>query len=598
MFIYVSEDTDDFQTDYKNSIDDKIVCLKQLNKHFEYCNISNTNIKYFYNLQSMMFYNFRRTIIFYNILLPLFIVRNNIDFTYISTSETENLSDRLEINIDEEYKYFSSLLKNAIVGDEIFISRFNQVGNYDFYLITKLIAEKILKNYYKVKIVKLPIIISNKAYCNCKFKQTVIDRMNHNNISLYNENGQFINEEDLFFAIKKNESLVSNIGKLDLEEFIKNYKNEYNIKQFDVTDVIFSNKEILNVFEEGSSSKIYVLKDKETEEVFVRKMAISNGINGNGIPKLKKEIKFLDYIKELPLGKLYPKLIQSAISEDYCYYDMEYIEGISLKDLLIGKGNKNIEEKYNELFNLLIDNGNIILVEENDNMINDFKNKYYKKVMDSFLVIEQHEELKNIIKKEYIVINKVKYKNIKKLFFDFFCKEDIIKRLAPKTLSFCVHGDFIASNIYFKDENIRLIDPRGDFENFDILYDFAKAKWSLDGYISLTDGRFNVIINSDENFCLKINNYSYTDSIDKMKKIYMSLLEKNQKFNEKIISFDKYWKERILFHESVHFLSNVIMRCHKDKNGQSALAELLLATKYFNELYNYMDRKEISDDYI
>ena len=69
MFIYVSEDTDDFQTDYKNSIDDKIVCLKQLNKHFEYCNISNTNIKYFYNLQSMMFYNFRRTIIFYNILL-------------------------------------------------------------------------------------------------------------------------------------------------------------------------------------------------------------------------------------------------------------------------------------------------------------------------------------------------------------------------------------------------------------------------------------------------------------------------------------------------------------------------------------------------
>lgn len=591
MFIYVSEDIDDFQTDYKNNIDEGIVCLKQLNKHFEYCNISNTSIKYFYNLQSTMFYNFRKTVIFYNILLPLFIVKNSIDFTYISTSETEDFSDRLEVNIDGEYKYFSDLLKDTLVDDKVFISKFNQVSNYDFYLITKIIAERILKNYYEAKIVKLPIIISNKSYCNCKFKQTAIDRMNHNNVPLYNENEQFINEKDLFFAIKKNEGLVSNIRKLDLEKFIKDYRDECNIKQFDVTDVIFDNKEILNVFEEGSSSKIYLLKDKETKEVFVRKIAISNGINGNGIPKLKKEIKFLDYIKELPLGKLYPKLIQSAITEDYCYYDMEYIEGISLKELLIvEKWNKNIEEKYNKLFNLLIDNGNIMLVKENNNLINDFKNKYYKKVMDSFLVIEQHEELKNIIKKEYVAINEVKYKNIRKLFFDFFCKEDIIKRLVPKTLGFCVHGDFIASNIYFKDENIRLIDPRGDFENFDILYDFAKAKWSLDGYISLTDGRFNVINNDDENFYLKINDYDYTDSIDKIKAIYMDLLENNQKFKEKIINFDKYWKERILFHESVHFLSNVIMRCHKDKNGKSALAEFLLATKYFNELYNYMDR--------
>ena len=55
MFIYVSENTDDFQKDYENNIDNRIRCIKQLNKHWEYCNISNTNVQYFYNLENLSY---------------------------------------------------------------------------------------------------------------------------------------------------------------------------------------------------------------------------------------------------------------------------------------------------------------------------------------------------------------------------------------------------------------------------------------------------------------------------------------------------------------------------------------------------------------
>lgn len=84
---------------------------------------------------------------------------------------------------------------------------------------------------------------------------------------------------------------------------------------------------------EGSSAKVYILINDENKRI-VRKISDVDGINKNGREKLKKEINFLEYFNNTKSAGIYPQIYNYEANDAYVYYDMEFIEGSLLTELL------------------------------------------------------------------------------------------------------------------------------------------------------------------------------------------------------------------------------------------------------------------------
>ena len=97
--------------------------------------------------------------------------------------------------------------------------------------------------------------------------------------------------------------------------FIRTRKTDINIKVRKSSEKHFFG---------GSPAKLEVINTKNG--AILRKTAIDKGYEGNGIPKLRKEVDFIKMIKQRysRFGSYYPKIYNEQESAGRLFYEMEY----------------------------------------------------------------------------------------------------------------------------------------------------------------------------------------------------------------------------------------------------------------------------------
>lgn len=393
--------------------------------------------------------------------------------------------------------------------------------------------------------------------------------------------------------------------KRSLQETIIYYQSteKYNMNlKSEFKKYVFENEEFIDfIHGGGSSGHLLLLKDKNSKSYFVRKIALRDGIEGNGIPKMKNEILFMKYLKEnnTKLLSIYPKIFKTNISEEVVYYDMEYLNnGKNLIDTLMEKVNdEKFFVEYGKLLKNIVDcgykvNNKYITKKEGDKLVDSmcfdraegrvkylyyyYKGEYLSALMsDSFFLNDR--KLINPL----LIINE--FRNNPR-FREIF-------RVA-QTCD-CVHGDLTFLNMIFSDKSksIKLIDPRGLVGELDPMYDFGKMKFSLSGFSQIIKSRYifrtsnnRFYIDLSEENCLKEN-------LRRINEKFLEFLDKNDSFKE-IVVRDVFWKERIKLYEAIHYLADIPFRLHTDEKGpQNSIVCYLFGTMYLNDLYEELLNK-------
>lgn len=298
----------------------------------------------------------------------------------------------------------------------------------------------------------------------------------------------------------------------------------------------------------GSSAKVFILIDKSRNRI-VRKISNVEGINKNGRDKLRREINFLEYFHTTKNLNIYPQIYNYEVNKSYVYYDMAFIEGKTLQELLQENRDEEIIDCCNKVLDDLCTYSGIYRTDStNDNIL------LYKSYIDKTKkVIEKlfiNNKIASLIQSENIIINNKIYKNVRTI-IDYLYMDEIRNKLVSNIASSCFHGDLISSNILYNNGKVDYIDPRGDFGEFDICYDIAKMKFSFSGYDQVENNKFILFDSKDSiNFELEKSIYSLINEK------FFTILRKNEKFSDNIIKQASYWKERIRMHTALQYINN------------------------------------------
>lgn len=309
---------------------------------------------------------------------------------------------------------------------------------------------------------------------------------------------------------------------------------------------------------EGSSAKVYILINNANKKM-VRKISDVEGINKNGREKLKKEINFIEYFNSTKLSGIYPKIYNYEANDFYVCYDIEFIEGKLLRELLEKNKKDDIIDCYNKILNDICTYSDIqfINTKVEANCLYDYYINKTKKVIDNILNSNILE--KNLIQSDILKINNVEYKN-PRIIIDMLSEDKIKNKLIPSIKAFCFHGDLISSNVIYNNGEVAYIDPRGEFSDFDICYDIAKMKFSICGYDKINNNSFKVNqVNNSIDFEIENETYEYINEY------FYTLLKNNEKFSNNIIKKDGYWKERIRLHTALQYINNSYIQIKRNE---------------------------------
>ena len=298
----------------------------------------------------------------------------------------------------------------------------------------------------------------------------------------------------------------------------------------------------------GSSAEVFILINSKGNRI-VRKISDVEGINRNGKDKLRNEINFLEYFHRTRTIDIYPKIYNYEANNLYVYYDMSFIKGKTLQELLNEDKKEQAIDCCNKVLNDLCVFSNIRKTYYSDENIQLYK-FYLDKTKNVINKLLDNSNIANLVRTEKIMINNETYTNARAI-IDYFYNKEIQKKLISTTVAFCFHGDLISSNILYDNGHVNYVDPRGEFKNFDICYDIAKMKFSFSGYNQVMNGKF-VIYDSANSINFKLE--KDTDSF--INKNFFTLLRKNEMFSDNIIKHDGYWKERIRLHTALQYINN------------------------------------------
>ena len=306
----------------------------------------------------------------------------------------------------------------------------------------------------------------------------------------------------------------------------------------------------------GSSAKVFILTDDKGNKL-VRKISDVEGVNKNGKQKLRKEINFLEYFHSTRTMDIYPQIYTYEFNDAYVYYDMSFIEGKTLQELLNENKKEDVIKCCYKVINDLCFYSNIRRTYTDDENV--LMYKFYldktKKVIDNLV---SNDMVADLVQKENIIINNEIYKNAQAI-IDYFYEDKVQNKLISSTIAFCFLGDLITSNIFYDNGNVNYIDPRGDFGNFDICYDIAKMKFSFSGYDQVDNNDF-VLSDDGNSINFQLNNGIYSD----INGLFFTILRKNEMFSDNVIKQDGYWKERIRLHTALQYINNSYIQLERN----------------------------------
>jgi hypothetical protein len=391
--------------------------------------------------------------------------------------------------------------------------------------------------------------------------------------------------------------------------------NNYNIQsRAELEDFVRDNEELVKVLYGGSAGQILLIKNSTTGEHFVRKVAARFGVEGNGSPKLEAEIRFLIEIQNRQvcseLVKLYPRVIDHAETERFITLDQEYVgEGKNVFTLLSQHQitARDHVKYFNALLSTLIPHGYALdsrLVPKDESL--EHLEDYYLRRSDGRVRFLQNCDdfamdfptaadttLPELIKRKKFDVNGVTYKNPLEIIEQVKSDKTLADILRPRTESFCAHGDMTFLNMVFDNraKAYRLIDNRGHIGNWDALYDFGKLKFTLSGFGHVMLDEFE--LSEDENKAFTLTFTGNAQGMQAVRGLNDSFFDDiwGGKEFQRLVKDEPHWRERILFAEAIHCLSDIPHRLLLDQSPKHAVAVFLLGMEYLNKVYDTLNNE-------
>ncbi|EDK72358.1 hypothetical protein TM7_0516, partial [candidate division TM7 genomosp. GTL1] len=198
--------------------------------------------------------------------------------------------------------------------------------------------------------------------------------------------------------------------------------------------------------------------------------------------------------------------------------------------------------------------------------------------------------LPELIQREEIEINGRRYRNPLAILADIRDSSRLSDILRPRIENFCAHGDMTFLNMVFdtKAKTYKLIDNRGYIGRWDALYDFGKLKFTLSGFGQVMLGRFSLSENKKDSFRLELQG---SDVLQKLNTSFLEDISRNENFKELVVE-EPYWRERVMFAEAIHYLSDIPHRLLLDQAPKNAVAVFLLGTERLNDCYRVFEDEQ------
>lgn len=321
----------------------------------------------------------------------------------------------------------------------------------------------------------------------------------------------------------------------------------------------------------------------------VRKIAIYDGVEGNGIAKVANEIKYYQYISEHEpkLATMYPRLIDAATDETFSSETIEYLAGKNFYQAMKDGGlptsvyRKSLVKFIDDLSNCVLENCKASS-DPDGNL-----DAYY--VERSFARLRPINDILTV--RDELTINGKPYVAPHIILNDLLRNKQLREFIKPRTEAFCFHGDLTFLNTVFVDKtrDIRLIDPRGYIGSWDPLYDYAKLQFTLGGFGEFVVSKDPMVTeDASGNFTIHFN--QIPEASRWLHDEFLDLLADNPTFKKGIIRREPHWRKRIALAKATHFLADIPFRLFTDGTTDTALASYVIGAYYLNEAYEALKK--------
>ena len=358
-----------------------------------------------------------------------------------------------------------------------------------------------------------------------------------------------------------------------LEAYFSGLDREYFRKYLSIN----RNISIIHDYSAGSNATTMLCTDGK--QTFFRKYAF--GADGE---KLYEQIKWLhEHEGVLTL----PKIISEDNGKGYCYYDMPYDNSCVgffnyIHSMSVDKSWNIMKEALGELEdNLYCINSR----KADKDTIHDY---IETKVLKNIDKITKAKGLKNLLEYDELVINGIRYKNLKHFskYFEFNYLYNVFK----DDMYSDIHGDLTIENLICRREakegkDYYIIDPNTGNVHDSPNLDYSKLLQSLHGGYEFLMNTKTVEVNKNSINYLYIKSSAYNELF----KLYKEFLENRFSYNK---------VKSIFFHEIIHWLRLMPYKIEKDsKRVAMFYAGLIIVINEVMEMYEeeYCNEKEISN---
>lgn len=305
---------------------------------------------------------------------------------------------------------------------------------------------------------------------------------------------------------------------------------------------------IIQEFKGGSMARTFLIE--KYGQFVVRKIAEKTK-DGLGAEKLYNQWKWLFDFSRQEEG-IFPDTGLFVIDKDKVYYDMEYLDMISLRDLLL---QPTLERDHIfALLSTVLHVGSVIaepITFYDQSYVKYVKNKHLVKMLQRCECISQF----NFYNSDEIIINGKKMKNLVPLVNEIMNNKGLMKLLQPRSW-FRSHGDFTFQNILTNGGELRIIDPRGEGPDT-VYYDISKLYQSCHGkYDLLLEGNYFADTVTHNN--IPYIEYGIREGVERFDMVFNVLHDMIPQYYELLDGegeLDSNWDLIARFYEASHFIS-------------------------------------------
>lgn len=328
----------------------------------------------------------------------------------------------------------------------------------------------------------------------------------------------------------------------------------------------------------GSAAELYIIQRIKGGQIYVIKICAKEGVE-NGRKKLEGEINYLKALEISSIG-MFAQVIDFYVGAEVVWYIMPYYKtSKTIREIICEKSDCKdiIFEIWGYLFCNLFDKN--VRLAMKDFAIKRNINRVYSR-MDECK--KRDKRFERLCKYEKISINNSELYNYEYILQRVEENPVFLRKVSPVFASL-THDDLTIENVMVGEGKYIIIDPRGLSDTGyyrDYIYDIAKFTSTLSGFTTVKYGQFEVK--------QKENNITYilNDTVQKeYDKYYNYVIEYSKYYSQKYFPNDIYWKERLLFSEGCHYLSDIACRIYNGDEYEKLVAIYARGIEILNCFY-------------